>query len=69
MKTVHVTGHSFDCMPAHVTVAGKGSGANVRVATQRAVGEMLCDQRLYKKHINDFKISVVVISDRKVGSS
>src|SRR5712671_1468613 len=44
-KTVQVLGHEFDCLPGHVTIAGKGIGANLRVATQRAVATMLADPR------------------------
>ena len=63
-KTVQVLGHQFDALPAHVTVAGKGTGYNLRVATIRAVQNMMDDPRLRHKQIGEFKISVVVISDR-----
>jgi hypothetical protein len=63
MKTVNVVAHSFDCLPGHVTVAAKAKGGNVRVATARAVGLVFLDERLRRKQISDFKLSVVVISD------
>jgi hypothetical protein len=62
-KTVAVIGHAFDCLPGHVTISARGKGATVRVATMRGVSNMLDDQRLRRKQIGDFKISVVVIAD------
>ena len=64
MKTVSVVAHAFDCLPAHVTITAKESGFNLRVATARAVSAVLSDKKLRKKHVNDFKISVVVIANR-----
>jgi hypothetical protein len=60
MKTVQVLGHAFDCLPGHVTIAGKGSGTNVRAATKAAVDNMLSDERLNHKRIGNFKMTVVV---------
>ena len=58
MKTVHVEGHAFDCLPGHVTVTGRGVGSNVRIALIRAVGSMFSDDRLRRKRVRDFKMSV-----------
>ena len=68
-KTVQAIGHSFDGLAAHITVEGRGAGGTLRVATMRAVNIMLGDPKLRHKHINDFKISVVVIADKKGGGS
>lgn len=62
-KTVQVLGHQFDGCPAHLTVAGKGFGYTLRVATQRAIENMFRDPRLKKKRIDSFKLSVVVIAE------
>jgi len=64
-KSVQVIGHAFDCLPGHVTIAGRGSAYSVRVATIRAVAAMFADSRLFRKQIGDFKMSIVVIADRK----
>jgi len=64
-KTVQVLGHEFDGCAAHVTVAGKGVGHTLRVATQRAIENMFRDPRLRHKQIGTFKLSVVVIAERK----
>lgn len=68
MKTVQVIGHSFDCLPAHVQVVGRGTGSNLRIAVCDALRTMFADERLHRKHINDFKVSVVVLSDKKGGA-
>lgn len=57
MKTVHVTGYQFDCLPGHVRIAGKGEGSSLRVAVLRAIGSMFNDPRLRHRQIDDFKIS------------
>jgi hypothetical protein len=62
-KTVQVLGHEFDCLASHVTIAGRGVGGNLRVAAERAIGNMLSDPRLDHKHIGAFKCSVVVIRE------
>jgi hypothetical protein len=67
-KNVTVLGYQFDCLPAHVTIPARGDGGSVRIATMRAVSNMLDDQRLRRKQISDFKISVVVLPDTKVDS-
>lgn len=64
-KSVQVIGHAFDCLPGHITIAGRGSGSSLRVAVREAISKMLADPRLRRKHVNDFKMSVVVIADRK----
>ena len=64
-KTVQVLGHAFDCLPGHVTIAGRGEGHNVRVATTRAIDNMFDDQRLYRKQVGEFRLSVVVISEKE----
>ena len=68
-KTVQVIGHSFSCCPGHVVIEGRGSGSSLRVALCNAVRAMLKDERLRHRHINNFKLSVVVIADKKVGGS
>ena len=68
MKTVSVIGHSFDCLPGHVTISGRGTGSNVRTAVCHAVRVMFGDKRLHRKHVGDLKLSVVVIADRKEGT-
>lgn len=62
-KTVQVLGHEFDGCAGHVTVAGKGSGSNLRIATQRAIENMFRDPRLRHKQIGCFKLRVVVIGE------
>jgi hypothetical protein len=64
MKTVHVVAYQFDSLPGHITVSARGTGANLRIATQRAMSSIFRDKRLRYKQIGTFKISVVVISDR-----
>jgi hypothetical protein len=66
-KNVTVLGYQFDCLPAHITIParGHGSSSSVRIATQRAISKMLTDQRLRRKQIGDFKISVVVLENSK----
>jgi len=68
MKTVSVVAHAFDCLPGHVTITARGSGGNLRVAVSRAVNVLLSDTRLRQKRVSDFKMSIVVISDKKVAS-
>lgn len=69
MKTVQVVGHAFDCLPGHVTISGRGSGSSVRVAVKKAIERMFEDDRLYRKQIGDFKMTAVVIADRKIGGT
>jgi hypothetical protein len=64
MKTVHVVAYQFDSLPGHITVSARGTGADLRIATQRAMSSIFRDKRLRYKQIGTFKISVVVISDR-----
>jgi hypothetical protein len=64
MKTVHVVAYQFDSLPGHITVRARGTGANLRVATQRATNSIFRDKRLRYKQIGTFKISVVAIPDR-----
>jgi hypothetical protein len=68
MKIVNIIGHEFDALPGHVTVSGRGSGSSLRSATCDALRELLKDPRLHRKHIGSFKLSVVVIADRKIGA-
>ena len=65
MKLVQVVGHKFDCLPGHVTIGGRGSGSSLRTAVCDAIRNMFADQRLNRKHINDFKLSVVVLQETK----
>jgi hypothetical protein len=64
MKTVHVVAYQFDSLPGHITVSARGTGANLRVATQRAISSIFRDKRLRYKQIGTFTISVVAIPDR-----
>jgi hypothetical protein len=57
-KTVEVIGYEFDSLPGHTRITGRGSGATVRVALQRAVGNLF--SKLRGKHIDSFKLAVVV---------
>jgi hypothetical protein len=59
-KNVHVAGYEFDCLPAHIRLYGRGKGASLRVACQRAVADLLCCRELYRKHARSFKIAVIV---------
>jgi len=60
---VQVLAHAFDGMPGHVTISKSGEGYNLRVATSRAVEDVLSDERLKHKRIGEFKMSVVVVKD------
>jgi len=64
-KQVEVIGYEFDSLPAHVRITGRGSGATLRVALQRAVANMFTKQNLRRKHIDAFKLAVVVIAERE----
>lgn len=63
MKTVHVIGYQFDCLPGHVSIAGRGQGSNIRAAVGAAVRNVLSDSKLRRKHLGGFKLSVVVIGN------
>jgi hypothetical protein len=60
-KTVSVLAHEFDCLPGHVTTRATGEGGTLRVATMRAVSNLLDDPRLRGKRIGEFKLNVVVL--------
>jgi len=64
-KQVEVIGYEFDSLPAHVRITGRGSGATLRVALQRAVANMFTKQNLRRKHLDAFKLAVVVIAERE----
>lgn len=59
-KVVSVVGHSFDCLPAHIQISGRGTASTVRVAAARAVELIFCSSELKYKHVTSFKISVVI---------
>lgn len=63
-KTVEVIAYQFDSLPGHIRVAGRGSGATLRVALQRAVGNLFNQPALRRKRVDSFKLSVVVIAER-----
>jgi hypothetical protein len=65
MKTVNVVAHAFDSLPGHVTISVRGRGFNLRAALCDAIREMFKDERLRRKRIDDFKLSVVVLTDRE----
>jgi len=67
VKVVNIIGHEFDALPGHVTVNGRGSGSTLRSATCDALRDLLKHPKLHRKHIGSFKLSVVVIADRKIG--
>lgn len=62
-KTVQILAHEFDSLPAHVTVSGRGSGANLRVACQRAIADIFKQASLRHKQTGMFKCSFVVIAE------
>lgn len=59
-KMVTALGHSFDCLPAHVQISGRGSASTVRVAVARAVENIFNDPQLKRKHVGSFKVSVAI---------
>lgn len=61
MKTVAVIGYDFDCLPGHVSVPGKGTGKRLQAAVGAGVRAVLNDKRLHRKHVHNFKLSVVVL--------
>lgn len=68
-KTVHVLGYQFDSLPAHVKVSGRGSGATLRVACQRAIADLFTQHQLRHKQTGAFKLSVVVIDTFETDAS
>jgi hypothetical protein len=60
VKTVTVIAHSFDCLPAHVQVSGRGSASTLRVAAARAMNNVFRSATLKRKHIGSFRVSVVI---------
>jgi hypothetical protein len=46
MKTVYVVVYQFDSLPGHITVSARGTGANLRLATQRAISSLFRDKRV-----------------------
>ena len=65
-KKVQVIGYEFDSLPAHVRITGRGSGARLRVAVERAIADMFRQRGLRHKQVTgSFKISVVVIAERE----
>lgn len=65
MKVVEIVGHEFDCLPGHVMIDGRGVGSSLRTAVCDAIRNMFSDRRLHHKRISEFKLSVIVLSDRK----
>ena len=63
-KTVEGIAYQFDSLPGHIRVSGRGSGATLRVALQRAVGNLFNQPALLRKRLDSFKLSVVVITER-----
>jgi hypothetical protein len=66
MKVVQVCAYNFNCLPGHSLISRCGSGYNVRAAVTAAVREIFRDPKLSHKRIVDFKMSIVVISDRQI---
>lgn len=67
-KVVTVIGHSFDCLPAHIQISGRGSASTVRVAVARAVEKIFWSPELKRKHVGSFKVSVVINHESTVQS-
>jgi hypothetical protein len=65
-KSVQVVGYQFDALPGHVRVAVRGTGNTLRIALQRAIGNLFRDPKLRRKRIDSFKLSVVVITEREL---
>jgi hypothetical protein len=65
MKTVQIIGHQFDGAPSHLLVEGRGTGRSLKAATRDAVSKMFADPQLRWKHIDSFKMTAVVICDKK----
>jgi hypothetical protein len=68
-KTVEVLGYEFDSLPAHVRIAGRGSGATLCVAIKRAIGNLFSQHGLRRKHVDSFKLSVIVIAKTEQGGA
>lgn len=64
-KVVTVIGHSFDCLPAHVQITGRGTASTVRVAAARAVEDLITSRELHRKHVTSFKLSLVINHQRQ----
>lgn len=60
-KMVKIIAHSFDNLPAHVSVDAKGVGGSVRVATCRAVANLFENPALRRRRVGSFKLSVTVL--------
>ena len=60
MKKVIATAYQFDSLPGHVMVSAAGEGLKIKVAIQRAVEQIMQDPRVRGRHINSFKLAVVV---------
>ena len=65
-KMATVIAHSFDALPAHIAVTGRGSASTVRVAAARALEAVICSPELKRKHIRSFKMSIVITHDAEV---
>jgi len=53
-------GYVFDCLPAHIRLYGRGIGASLRVACQRAIADLLACRQLRRKRTRSFKCAVVI---------
>jgi hypothetical protein len=60
-KTVTVTAHSFDCLPAYMGMTGRGSASTLRVAAARALDNIFRSDNLKYKRIGSFKAVIEVI--------
>lgn len=65
MKSVAVMGHKFDCLPGHVLVSGHGRASNLRVACQRAIGNMLASKQLRGRRVKFFHAIFTIHSNGK----
>lgn len=60
MKVVRAEAHSFDSLPAHISVSGRGEGGSVKTALREAVSQIFAAPALKHKRIHSFKLTVHV---------
>jgi hypothetical protein len=60
MKRVKLSAYEFASLPAHVTVESSGKGYSLSAALVNAVRNLTHDQRLKRRRIEYFKMSVTV---------
>lgn len=65
MKIVRAEAHSFDSLPAHISVVARGEGGTVKAALRDAISSVFDDHKLKHKRIKNFKLSVHVSESEK----